>query len=174
MLDAGKCQFLLPYPFLVAISFLCHWCHLHWAGSSPAGPVPRHCPGGCSSWHHPGTKGSSGPPAPLLPITRNSTSRYWGEGFCTNELRTELHQLLSQRGEGERVFGGSVTSSAATAEIAPGKAAPLSGTNVTPGAQPPVNWLHLALAFLRPGPQFKPGQVHGVRPCSPEKGVLLW
>lgn len=33
MLDGSKCQFLVPHPFLVAFSFLCHWSH-----QSPASP----------------------------------------------------------------------------------------------------------------------------------------
>lgn len=46
MLAGGKCPFLVPYPFLVAIPFLCHWCHLDPApldlspGIAPAGAAP--------------------------------------------------------------------------------------------------------------------------------------
>lgn len=39
MLDGSKCQFLVPHPFLVAFSFLCHWSHQS-PSIAPAGAAP--------------------------------------------------------------------------------------------------------------------------------------
>lgn len=84
-LDGGKCQFLVPHPFLVALSFLCHRCHLGWI--QPRWTCPSALPQrvqllapslGLAPRRNQGQLWRCSPTAP---ITRSSTRRYWGEGL---------------------------------------------------------------------------------------------